>query len=87
MPLGIERITEIVAAEITRQTNTVSGGNWHGPVLQDRDFTNLTLDAVSDPSTTLKVELPYPYDQDLSGVLLHLSRRTTSDQARVARPG
>jgi hypothetical protein len=54
LPLGIERITEIVAAEITRQTNTVSGRNWYGPVLQDRDFTNLTLDAVSDPSTTLK---------------------------------
>ena len=40
---------EPVRASLGEVTNTVSGGTQHGPVLQGRDFTNLTFGASSAP--------------------------------------
>jgi hypothetical protein len=40
---------EPVRAEIGNVSNTISGGDFHGPVLQGRDFTNLTFGAPPAP--------------------------------------
>ena len=42
-----------IREKIGNVTNTISGGNFHGPVLQGRDFTNLTFGAA--PATPASV--------------------------------
>jgi len=42
---------EPVRANLADVTNTVSGGTQYGPVLQGRDFTNLTFGAPTPPPT------------------------------------
>jgi hypothetical protein len=40
---------EPICVSIGNVTNTISGGTQHGPVLQGRDFSNITLGAAPDP--------------------------------------
>ena len=47
--------TEPIRASIATVTNTISGGTQHGPVLQGRDFSNITFGA---PSATPPVPPP-----------------------------
>ena len=66
LPAGTERITEIVATEITRlanATNTISGGTFTGPVLQARDF-DVTLRLPQEPADS---ELQLPSLRDRQG--------------------
>ena len=41
---------EPVRAGISNVTNTINGGTQHGPVLQGRDFSNLTFGALAPPA-------------------------------------
>jgi hypothetical protein len=44
--------TEPVRISVGDATNTISGGTQHGPILQGRDFTNLTCGNTASPPPT-----------------------------------